>query len=102
MTELEEEFLINRDREETELTIDFAKQILAIEIEIKEKKNEIKEIKKDAKDEGVSVMKVIKAITQLKYIMKTEDYILDELDEISKALENDIDVKTQISELARK
>ena len=97
-----EEFLINQDETETKMTLDFAKQILALEVEIKRIKDDIKEIKKEAKDEGVAVNKVIRVLNQLKRVMKTNQADLNEMEEISLVLENDVDIKTQIAELIRK
>jgi len=97
-----QEFLINRDEEETKLTLDFAKQILALELEIKEIKADQKEIKAEAKANGVSVQKVTKAINQMKAVMKANDMDLLELETIEAVLENDVDIKTQIAELVKK
>jgi len=96
------EFLINRDKEETELTLQFAKQIIALDLEIKDLKDDQKEIKKEAKDEGVSVQKVTKAINQIKAIMKANDADLTEIEEIESVLGNDVDIRTMISELVKK
>jgi uncharacterized protein (UPF0335 family) len=97
-----EEFLINRDKEETNMTLDFAKALLALELEIKEIKNDQKAIKTEAKDNGVSVSKVTKALNILKAAMKANDQELLELETIENVLGNDVDIKTQISELIRK
>lgn len=100
--EMTNEFLVNRDSEETELTIQFAKRIIALDIEIKGIKEDQKEIKKQAKDEGVSVQKVMKAINKLKAIMKTNDADLSEIEMYENALGNDVDIRTQIAELVKK
>ena len=96
------EFLINRDKEETELTLQFAKQLIALDLEIKAIKEDQKEIKKEAKDEGVSVQKVTKAINQMKAVMKANDADLTEIEQIESVLGNDVDVRTMISELVKK
>jgi len=97
-----DEFLINRDKEETELTLQFAKQLIALDLEIKAIKEDQKEIKKEAKDEGVSIQKVTKAINQMKAIMKANDADLTEIEQIGNVLENDVDIRTMISELVKK
>ena len=102
LTQATNEFLINRDKEETELTLQFAKRIIALDIEIKGIKEDQKVIKKEAKDEGVSVQKVTKAINQMKAIMKTNDADLSEIEQIEGVLGNDVDVRTMISELVKK
>lgn len=100
--EMTNEFLVNRDTEETELTLQFAKQIIALDLEIKEIKNDQKEIKKQAKDEGVSVQKVTKAINQLKAIMKANDADLSEIEMYESVLGNDVDIRTSLAELVKK
>lgn len=100
--EMTNEFLVNRDAEETELTLQFAKQIIALDLEIKEIKNDQKEIKKQAKDEGVSVQKVTKAINQLKAIMKANDADLSEIEMYESVLGNDVDIRTSLAELVKK
>jgi len=100
--ELTKEFLINRDAEETRLTLQFAKAMLDLDAQIKEIKEDQKAIKAEAKDEGVSVQKVTKAMSQIKAYMKTKDTDLTEIEMIKKVLDNDPDVKTMISELVKK
>lgn len=99
---LTNEFLINKDAEETKMTLDFARALLALDLEIKDLKTDQKEIKKDAKANGVSVQKVTKALNDLKAIAKSNDMDLLELETIEAALGNDVDIKTQIAELIRK
>lgn len=99
---LTDQFLINKDEAETKLTLDFAKALLALDIDIKDLKTEQKAIKKNAKAEGVSVQKVTKALTDLKAIAKANDMDLLELETIEEVLGADVDVKTMISELIRK
>ena len=96
------EFLINADQEETNLTLDCAKALLALDIEVKEIKNDQKEIKKEAKANGVSVQKVTKALNALKAAMKANVNDLAEQELIEEVLGNDVDVKTMVSELVRK
>jgi uncharacterized protein (UPF0335 family) len=99
---LTQEFLINKDIEETNMTLDFAKALLALDLEIKDLKTDQKEIKKDAKANGVSVQKVTKALNLLKSVAKSNDMDLLELETIESVLGNDVDIKTQIAELVKK
>ena len=99
---MKNEFLINRDEEETQLTLQFARALLALELEIKELKTDQKEIKKDAKANGVSVQKVSKALNSMKAAMKANDMDLLEQETIENVLGNDVDIKTQIAELVKK
>lgn len=96
------EFLINRDQEETNLTLDYAKQILALEIEIKEIKNDIKEMRADAKANGVAVQKVNKVIANLKKLAKTNDKDISEMETIEGVLMGDVDIRTMITTLTKK
>jgi len=100
--EMTNEFLVNRDKEETELTLQFAKALLSIDLEIKDLKNDQKEIKNDAKANGVTVQKVTKALNILKASMKSNDAEKTELEMFEDVLANDVDIKTMISELVRK
>ena len=93
------EFLINRDEEETKITLEFAKALLALDIEIQEIRNEQKEIRKQAKDNGVSVGKVNKVINNLKRAAKEKDVNLTELEMIENVLNSDVDVRTMIDTL---
>ena len=49
-----------------EKTLEFARSILSIELEIRELKNQIKEIRKDAKLDGVAVGLVQKCLSEMK------------------------------------
>lgn len=102
LKEMTEQFLVNRDKEETQLTLQFAKAILSLDLEVKDLKNDQKEIKKEAKANGVSVQKVTKAINILKAALKANDNDLLELEQIELVLGADVDVKTMLSELTRK
>ena len=97
-----QEFLINRDQDETAMTLDFAKALLALDLEIKDLKSDQKIIKAEAKDNGVSVQKVTKALNILKAAMKANDQEILEIETIEAVLGNDVDVKTQLAELIRK
>ena len=96
------EFLINRDKEETQMTLDYAKALLSLDIEIKEIKDDQKEIKADAKANGVSVMKVNKAIANMKKALNESPSDVSEMESIENVLSNDVDIKTMITNLVRK
>jgi len=98
-TEMAEEFLINRDKEETELTLEYAKAMIALEKEIKEIKDDMKVIKDEAKDNGVSVQKVNKAIKNIKMAMKLNDLDEAEIEMIQTVLSADPDIHTEIAQL---
>ena len=94
--------LINNDEEETKLTIDYAKQMLALDLEIKELQDDKKAITTEAKDEGVSVAKVKKVISAMKAAMKANDSDLLEQELMQEVLGDNVDIRTQISELTAK
>lgn len=96
------EFLINRDEEETNMTLDYAKQLLTLELEIKGIRDDMKAIKDDAKSEGVAVGKVTKAIKLLKDAIKADANDLLELENIEEVLGSNVDIKSMISELVKK
>jgi len=100
--DMTKQWLINRDEDETRLTVQFAKAMLDLEQQIKELRDDQKQIKAEAKDEGVSVQKVTKAMNDIKAYMKAKDTDLTEIEMIKKVLDNDVDIKTMISELIRK
>ena len=58
--------LIKRYDDQREKTLEFARSILSIELEIRELKNQIKEIRKDAKLDGVAVGLVQKCLSEMK------------------------------------
>ena len=58
--------LIKRYDDLREKTLEFARSILSIELEIRELKNQIKEIRKDAKLDGVAVGLVQKCLSEMK------------------------------------
>lgn len=99
LNNLVQEKLINNDIEETRLTIDYAKALLALDLEIKGLQNDKKILRAEAKDNGVSVQKVQKALTAMKAIMKSNDNDLLEQENISEVLGDDVDIRTQLSEL---
>jgi predicted amino acid racemase len=96
------EFLINRDEEETKMTLEYARALLSLEVDIKEIKDDQKEIKAEAKANGVSVMKVNKVLANMKKMAKEKDIDVKEMETIESVLMNDVDIKTMISSLTIK
>ena len=99
--EMQEEFLINKDEEETKLTLEYARRMIALEKEIKEIKDDMKAIKDEYKDEGVSVQKVNKAIKNIKMAMKLNDLDATEIEMIQTVLSADPDIHTEIAQLVQ-
>jgi len=99
--DMQEEFLINRDEEETKLTLEYARRMIALEKEIKAIKDDMKAIKDEYKDEGVSVQKVNKAIKNIKMAMKLNDLDATEIEMIQTVLSADPDIHTEIAQLVQ-
>jgi len=97
--EMQEKFLINKDEEETKLTLEYARRMIALEKEIKEIKDDMKGIKAEYKDEGVSVQKVNKAIKNIKMAAKLNDLDATEIEMIQTVLSADPDIHTEIAQL---
>jgi len=96
------EFVDNKRTDEDNLTLEAAKRILTLQIEIKDLNDDIAEVKKEAKNEGIAVGKVMKALKKLKDLAKANDMDLLEIETIEKVLESDVDIKTMINELVKK
>jgi len=102
MVDVQEEFLINRDAEETKLTLEYARRIIALEMEVKAIKDDMAAIKKEYKDDGVSVGKVNKAIRNIKMAAKLNDLDATEIEMIQTVLSADVDIRTEIALLIKK
>lgn len=63
-------FLKEKDENEKKLILDFAKQLVALDMEIKGIKDDQKEIKKEAKDEGLLIKEITAAINDIKKEIK--------------------------------
>lgn len=93
------DFIQKRDEEERVLTVQFAREILSLQLEKKAIDDSIKAIKADAKANGVLVGKVTKALADIKRILKTEDTELSEEERIKEMLESEEDLKALIYDL---
>jgi len=98
----EEEYLINSDKEETELTLEYARAMISLEKDIKEIKDDMKALKEEYKDNGVSVQKVNKAIKNIKMAMKLNELDEAEIEMIQTVLSADPDIHTEIAQLVSK
>ena len=95
------DFIQKRTEEEQLMTIQFAKEILALQLEKKKIDEDIKSIKADAKANGVLVTKVMKALAEIKKQLKTSDEDLTEEERVMQMIENDEDVKALIYDLVK-
>jgi len=88
---------ITDNTEEVMEIFDYAKQIIAAQMEVKAIQDDIKQIKKDARDEGVLVKEIDAAISQLK---KEAKYMPGEAriaEEVMEKLRESDDIMDSIS-----
>lgn len=79
--------------------LNFAKRIISIEIELKNLKEDIKSIKKEAKDDGILIKEVIQAINMIKKNLKKVKN--KDTETILDALTNDVEIMYSIQSLMR-
>jgi len=85
------------NNEEVMDIFDYAKQIIAAQIEIKAIQDDIKQIKKDARDEGVLVKEIDAAISQLKKEAKQMPGEARITEEVLEKLRDNNDIMNSIS-----
>jgi len=71
-------------------------------MEVKAIKDDMAAIKKEYKDDGVSVGKVNKAIRNIKMAAKLNDLDATEIEMIQTVLSADVDIRTEIALLIKK
>lgn len=84
-----DDFLQQKQSDEDALIMAFAQEIIKKQIHKKEIDEDIKEIKADAKSNGVPVAKVMKVISDLKKIRKSTKSDLNEEEIIMDKIAND-------------
>ena len=94
-----ESFIENREEESNAMIVDYIKEVLTIEGQIKELKDNIKDNKKEAKSNGVPVVIAHKAITKLKAIKKMSMLEKQEQEDVISALESDSDIALLLANL---
>ena len=97
--EMTEAFLIKRDEDLKQKTLDYTAELLNLELKIKES---IKEIKIEAKVEGVAVKEITKALSIMKKERKTSDQEKQEVQEMLDFLENQSNITKIIEDLITK
>lgn len=100
--EMVENFIDKKEDEESQLTLDFAKQILVYQLQQKEIGGFIKDSKKDAKANGILVGNVMKVIKELKEEFKSTDIEKTEHDHLKDTFRDDFDIKFKIQQLIEK
>lgn len=102
MEEMVEEFLQKRADDEEQLTMDFAKELLGLDLQIKEINDSKKAIKADAKSNGIAIKQVTSALKKLKDQAKADPLQAQEEDFYMEKFGADVDISMMISELVRK
>lgn len=97
-----EDFLTNKKSKTEEDTVSYAKAALALELQIKEIKDDLKAIKDEAKAEGVDVAKVGKAINALKKLLKSKPADVFEEEKILEIIENNESIVQDVRTLIKK
>ena len=97
-----EAFLIKRDEDLRQKTLDYTAELLNLELKIKEIKESIKEIKIEAKVEGVAVKEITKALAIMNKERRTSDQEKQEVQEMLDFLENQSNITKIIEDLITK
>lgn len=92
----------SREEERKQLTIDYVRAILDYELEIKSIKNDMAKITEEAKENMVNIKLAKKAITKMKYLLKTTDEVLTEEESVLGYVQDDTLIIANITELIRK
>lgn len=96
------DFIETRDSEEAQLTTDFAIEFLRIELEIKSMRDSQKEIKADAKSNGIAIKQVTAAINKLKKMASANPLETEEEDFLVEKFQENVDISVLISDLTAK
>lgn len=99
---LVESFIETKKNEEQNLTLQFASEILTHALHKKEIDGYIKDIKKEAKSNGILVGQVMNAIKVLKKEMTITELEKGEEELVLALLESDFGIKNQIAKLVEK
>lgn len=97
-----EDFLISKKSKTEQDTINYAKALLDLELQIKEIKEDMKVIRDEAKAEGVDVAKVAKSINEIKKALKAKPSDKFEQEKIMEILENNESVVNDVRTLIAK
>jgi len=97
-----EKYIVDREVSTENLTIDFAKQMLAYDLEIKEIKEAQGEIKKEAKSEGIAIKQVNAALAKLKKMAKANPLDEEEENFLVEQFQENVDIGVLIHQLTAK
>lgn len=97
-----DKYIVDREVSKENLTNDFAKQMLAYDLEIKEIKEAQKEIKAEAKSEGIAIKQVNAALAKMKKAATQNPLDADEEDFLVERFSEDVDIGVLIHQLTVK
>lgn len=97
-----EDFVISKKSKTEEDTVNYVKAMLALELQIKEIKDDMKAIKDEAKAEGVNCAQASKAINQLKKLLKSKPSDVFEEEKILEIIENNESIVNDVRTLIAK
>ena len=97
--EMTEAFLIKRHEDLRTKTLDFTAELLNLELRVRDLKDSIKQIKKEAKVEGISVKEIVKALAIMKKERKTSEQDKQEVQEMLQFLEEQSSITQMVEEL---
>lgn len=100
--EMQDAWIEKRDSDDEQLTMDFAKEILGLDLQIKEINDSKKAIKTDAKANGIAIKQVNSALKKLKDAAKKDPLEEQEEDFYVEKFGQDIEIQAMIAELNRK
>lgn len=97
-----EAFLIKKHEELKQKTLEFTSEILSLELKIKEYREAVKQIKKEAKVEGVAVKEIVRALSIMKKERNTSEQDKIEVQEMLEFLEGESSITQMLDELVMK
>lgn len=102
MKNMQSDFIKKRDEDRETNLINYVKQMLIMEKEIKGLKADMVLMTKEAKELQVDVKRAKKALTKLKYLAKAKQDDLDEEELVIDVLRQNGDIMSDIYELTAK
>lgn len=100
--EMINEFIEEKHDFETQMTIDFAKAILDCELQKKRVGEDIKDIKAEAKENGIQIQHVMKALKAIKDELKADELEKRENEAMYDLLLQDPDIRFKAESLLAK
>lgn len=100
--EMTEAFLIKKHQDLKEKTLQYTNALLQIELQIKDLKESIKDLKAEAKVEGIAVTEISKALSIMKKERTTSEQEKQEVAEMLEWLESEGTISRIVDDLTTK